>query len=52
MTERYMWYHPVLAILPIGTGSNRGKITVKVVLACTCVLWLDGDRLPCGHRRP
>jgi hypothetical protein len=27
---------PVLAILPTGAGSNRGKITVKVVFACTC----------------
>ena len=27
---------PVLAVLPTGAGSNRGKITVKVVFACTC----------------
>ena len=39
---------PVLAILPTGAGSNRGKITVKVVFACTCT-W-SFPPLPVGLR--
>jgi hypothetical protein len=39
---------PALAMLPIGARSNRGKITVKAVFACTCT-W-SSSPLPVGLR--
>ena len=37
---------PFLAILPTGAGSNRGKITVKVVFAYVCLVSLPVTGCP------
>lgn len=52
-TVDFEGFLPVLAILPTGIRLNRGRITVEVGFADVRALGdVDGDRLPCGHRRP
>jgi hypothetical protein len=39
--------HTGMAVLPVYAGANPGKMTVKVVSACTYTTRLDGERLSC-----